>query len=115
MASSVSSPSKRLKTSIASGDSTSASAASSSSSSSPSSSPSSSSAMTSSTDTGTISTTLASLGAVYLIRGPPAAGKSIIATALVDEMRARGRNVAYLEQDYFRGGIMGDFGSKAEV
>lgn len=54
-------------------------------------------------------------GNIYLIRGPPGCGKSSVAKALLENLRGAGRNVAYLEQDHFRGGIMGDFGAKPEI
>jgi len=50
---------------------------------------------------------------IYIIRGPPGSGKSTISSELCTELR-KNKFVAYIEQDYFRGGIMGDYGAKAE-
>lgn len=52
---------------------------------------------------------------LYVIRGPPGSGKSTVASELCQTLRDRGLSVAYLEQDHFRGGIMGNFGCKAEI
>ena len=52
---------------------------------------------------------------IYVIRGPPSSGKSTIASGLCQNLREKGINVAYLEQDHFRGGIMGNYGTSADV
>jgi adenylylsulfate kinase-like enzyme len=53
---------------------------------------------------------------IYIIRGPPAAGKSTTTKALLKRLReGLGRNAAYIEQDYFRAGIAGNAGAAAEV
>lgn len=66
-------------------------------------------------DSGEERHSVAVAGNVYLIRGPPGSGKSTVAKALLEHLRGSGRSVAYLEQDHFRGGIMGDFGAKPEI
>lgn len=44
---------------------------------------------------------------VLILRGPAAAGKSTIATSVVETLRRAGRSVCYLEQDYFRNTALG--------
>jgi adenylylsulfate kinase-like enzyme len=51
---------------------------------------------------------------IYIIRGPPGSGKSTIASELCSELRKNNKFVAHIEQDYFRGGVLGDYGAKPE-
>ena len=51
---------------------------------------------------------------IYIIRGPAGAGKSTISKALCEELKHRNRKVAYIEQDFVRGGILGNYGIKSD-
>ncbi len=52
---------------------------------------------------------------IYLLRGPPGTGKSTIAKRLCEDLRSKNIPTAYFEQDYFRGGILGNFGAPSNL